>query len=84
MDLLTDRNLMNKSNIAEGYDIFSGDVDPTNQSNQKYSEVHTGDEWLPARDRFCSPPVNDMIVELIFGSPLRNTCDILIVKSASV
>ena len=27
LDLLTDRNLMNKSNIAEGYDIFSGDVD---------------------------------------------------------
>ena len=28
LDLLTDQNLMNKSNIAEGYDIFSGDVDP--------------------------------------------------------
>ena len=27
LDLLTDQNLMNKSNIAEGYDIFSGDVD---------------------------------------------------------
>ena len=32
LDLLTDQNLMNKSNIAEGYDIFSGDVDPNNQS----------------------------------------------------
>jgi hypothetical protein len=46
LDLLADQNLMNQSNIAEGYDIFSGDVDPNNQSNQKYSEVHTGDEWL--------------------------------------
>jgi len=55
LDLLTDQNLMNQSNIAEGYDIFSGDVDPNNQSNQKYSEVHTGDEWLSARDHFCSP-----------------------------
>ncbi len=35
LDLLTDQNLMNNSNIAEGYDIFSGDVDPNNQSNQK-------------------------------------------------
>jgi hypothetical protein len=31
--LLTDQHLMNNSNIAEGYDIFSGDVDPNNQSN---------------------------------------------------
>jgi hypothetical protein len=71
LDLLTDHNLMNKSNIAEGYDIFSGDVDPNNPSNRKYSEVHTGDEWLPARDRFCSPPDlnhNDMPIALIiFG-----------------
>ena len=71
LDLLTDKNLMNKSNFAEGYDIFSGDVDPNHESNQKYSEVHTGDEWLPARDRFCSPPDlthNDMPIALIiFG-----------------
>ena len=71
LDLLTDQNLMNNSNIAEGYDIISGDVDPNNQSYQKYSEVHTGDEWLPARDCFCSPPDlthNDMPIALIiFG-----------------
>ena len=71
LDLLTDQNLMNNANIAEGYDIFSGDVDPNNPSNQKYSEAHTGDEWLPARDRFCSSPDdthNDMPVALIiFG-----------------
>ena len=71
LDLLTDKNLMNKSNFAEGYDIFSGDVDPNHESNQKYSEVHTGDEWLLARDHFCSPPDlthNDMPIALIiFG-----------------
>jgi hypothetical protein len=71
LDLLSSQNLMNKSNIAEGYDIFSGYVDPNNPSNQKYSEVHTGDEWLPARDCFCSPPDlthNDMPIALIiFG-----------------
>ena len=59
---------MNNSNIAEGYDLFSGDVDPNNPSNQKYSEVHTGDEWLPAHDHFCSSPDvthNDMSVAII-------------------
>ncbi len=35
LDLLSNENLMNKSNIAEGYDVFSGDVDPTNQFYQK-------------------------------------------------
>ncbi len=71
LDLLTNQILMNNSNIAEGYNVFSGDVDPNNQSNQKYSEVYTGDEWLPARDRFCPPPdatQNDMPIALIiFG-----------------
>ncbi len=37
LDLLSNENLMNKPNIAEGYDVFSGDVDPTNQSNKKYN-----------------------------------------------
>ena len=73
LDLLTDKNLMNNANIAEGYNMFfDGDVDPNNPSNQKYSEVHIGDEWLPARDRFCSSPDdthNDMPVALIiFGN----------------
>ncbi len=31
LGLLTDQNIMNQSNIAEGCDIFSGDVDPNNQ-----------------------------------------------------
>ena len=75
LDLLTDQNLMINANIAEGYNIFSGDVDLNNPSNQKYSEVHTGDEWLPARDRYCSSPDdihNDMPVALIiFGDKLH-------------
>jgi hypothetical protein len=24
-------------------------------SNNNYGEIHTGDEWLPARNRFCCP-----------------------------
>ena len=71
LDLLTNQNLMKKTNIVEGYDLASGDVNPNNQCNQKYSEIHTGDEWLPARDSFCNPPDdthNDMPIALvIFG-----------------
>jgi len=71
LDLLTNPNTMNNNNIAEGYDVFTGDVDPRNISNNRYGEIHTGDEWLPARNRFCHPPDdthNDMPVGLvIFG-----------------
>ncbi len=54
LDLLSKQNLMNNSNIAVR--CIQGDGDQKNQSNQKYSEIHTGDEWLPARVRFCPPP----------------------------
>jgi hypothetical protein len=73
MDILTNTNteLMNKENIAEGYDIFTGDVDENHKSNRKYGEIHTGDEWIPARDRYCRPHdnfTNDMPVGIvIFG-----------------
>ena len=59
--------------MAEGCHVFS--VDPNNQSNQNYSVIHTGDEWLPARDRFCSSPDvthNDLPIGLIiFGDKLH-------------
>ena len=35
------------------------------------TEIHTGDEWIPARDHFCSRPDvnhNDMLVELVIFS----------------
>ena len=73
MDILTNTNteLMNKENIAEGYDIFTGDVDENHKSNRKYGEIHTGDEWIPARDRYCRPHdnfTNDMPAGIvIFG-----------------
>jgi hypothetical protein len=67
MDLLTDPELMAKENFAEGYDIFTGDADDTHPSNQNYGEIHTGDEWIPARNRYCRSP-NDMpIAIIIFG-----------------
>ena len=48
LDLLTNPELMNTTNIAEGYNVFTGDVDENNIANKKYVEIHTRDEWLPA------------------------------------
>ncbi len=71
LDLLTNPNLMKTNNLAKGYDVLTGIVDDNVMSNKQYGEIHTGDEWLPARNRFCSPPDDfhyDMPVGLvIFG-----------------
>ncbi len=53
ISLLSDNSLMDKNNFAEGHNIFNGNVDENNPSNSKYGEVHTGDAWLPARNRHC-------------------------------
>jgi hypothetical protein len=54
--LLTDQTIMVDTNFADGYDVLTGDVDVNNPTNDKYGEVHTGDAWIPARDRYCSNP----------------------------
>ena len=70
-DILTNSELMKKVNIAKGYDIFTGNVDENHSENKLYGEIHTGDEWIPARDRYCRPhdaSTNDMPVGMvIFG-----------------
>jgi hypothetical protein len=52
ISLLTDPSVMNKKNFTEGYNKLTGEVD-NHTANNKYGEVHTGDAWLPARDRYC-------------------------------
>jgi hypothetical protein len=52
ISLLTDPSLMNKKNFAEDYNVFTGEVDD-HPANNKYGEVHTGDAWISARDRYC-------------------------------
>jgi hypothetical protein len=54
---------MNEKKFAEGYDVFTGEVD-NHLANNKYGEVHTGDAWIPARDRYCQNNT-DMLVGLI-------------------
>jgi hypothetical protein len=59
---------MNQENIADGYDIFTGDVDENHKSNCNYGEKHTGDEWIPARDGYCRPHDNlQMTCQLVLS-----------------
>jgi hypothetical protein len=43
--------------------VLTEEVD-NHPANNKYGEVHTGDAWLPARDRYCQNKT-DMPVGLI-------------------
>jgi hypothetical protein len=54
ISLLTDPLLMTDSNFAKGYSVLTGKVGMNNPCNSKYSEVHTCDAWLPARNRYCT------------------------------
>ena len=68
MDILSNSDIMKQENFADGYDIFTGDVDESHPSNKNYGEIHTGDEWIPARDKFCRSDSDDMPVSIvIFG-----------------
>jgi hypothetical protein len=71
LDLVTNPSTMNDSNIAAGYDLFTGNVDDSFPDNQCYGEVHTGDEWIKAKNRYCTNTDeidNDMPIALIvFG-----------------
>jgi hypothetical protein len=66
ISLLSDPSVINKKNFAEGYNVLTGEVE-NHPANNKYGEIHTGDAWLPARDRYYQNKT-DMPVELIvFG-----------------
>ncbi len=67
--LLTDQTIMVDTNFADGYDVLTRDVEVNNLSNDKYGEVHTGDAWIPPRDRYCSNPQspNMPIGLIVFG-----------------
>jgi hypothetical protein len=68
ISLLSDPSVINKKNFAEGYNVLTGEVDnhPAN-ANNKYGEVHTGDAWLPARDRYCQNKTDMPVGLIVFG-----------------
>ena len=59
LDILTNKSCMQEQNLAPGYDVFTGNVDEKHIDNQRYVEIHTGNSWLPARDRFCPCKENE-------------------------
>jgi hypothetical protein len=59
LDLLSNPTAMQQSNFADGYNVLTGAVDANHPANTKYDEVHTGNAWIPARDRYCPPNVTD-------------------------
>jgi hypothetical protein len=58
LDILTNPICIQESNFAPGYNVFTGDVDENYDENKMYGEIHTGNAWLPARDKFCNPNNN--------------------------
>jgi hypothetical protein len=76
LDLVTNPLTMNDSNIAAGYDVFTGNVDGSFPDNQYYGEVHTGDEWIKAKNRYCTNTdemENEMPIALIVFADKSHT-----------
>ena len=71
ISLLTDPTLMNEQFFPEGYNVLTGVVE-NNTVNDKYGEVHTGDAWIPARNRYCHNQ-HDMPVALIVFADKSHT-----------
>jgi hypothetical protein len=66
ISLLNDPSAINKKNFAEGYNALTGKVD-NHPANNKYEEVHTGDAWLPARDRYHQNKTDIPVGLIVFG-----------------
>jgi hypothetical protein len=66
ISLLSDPSVMNKTNLAEGYNVLTGKVD-NHPANNKYGEIHTADSWLPARDRYCQIKTDMPVGLIVFG-----------------
>jgi hypothetical protein len=68
LSLLHDPALMKKENIADGYNIFTGEEWDDEACNNNYGEIHTGDAWTPARLRYCGIECKYMPIALVlFG-----------------
>jgi hypothetical protein len=66
ISLLSDPSVMNEQNFAEGYNVLTGKID-NHPANNKHGEVHTGDAWLPARDRYCQNKTDMPVGLIVFG-----------------
>jgi hypothetical protein len=64
--LLSDTSVMNEKNFAEGYNVLTGEGH-NHPADNKYGEIHTGDAWLPARDRYCQNKTDTPVGLIVFG-----------------
>jgi hypothetical protein len=62
LSLLHDDNIMCEDNFAKakGLNIFTGIVHDDYEPNNRYGEIHTGDAWNSAREKFCGKDGNYM------------------------
>jgi hypothetical protein len=68
MSMLTDDQIMNPNNIAQGYNLFSGKSVEGQGHDDVYGEIHTGNIWDKTVDRFCgNHPQNMPLGLVIFG-----------------
>ena len=69
LSILHDESLMRDDNFAPGMDIFTGEVHKTcSTTNDVFGEIHTGDAWTPAVERFCGTEKKYMPLGLVvFG-----------------
>lgn len=59
---------MTRENLAEGYNIFTGEQFDIDECNNNYGEIHTGDSWKPALYRHCGRDRKYMPIALVlFG-----------------
>ncbi len=53
LSILDDVNIICDENFANGLDIFTGIVCGNCEPNNCYGEIHTGNAWNSAREKFC-------------------------------
>jgi hypothetical protein len=66
ISLLSDPSVMNENNFAEEYNVLTDKVD-NHPAINKYGEVHTGDAWVPVRDRYCQIKTDMPVRLILFG-----------------
>jgi hypothetical protein len=80
--LFIDPLLVTDSNFAKGYNVLTGEIDMNNPCNLKYGKVHTGDAWLPARNRYSTVTKQQTmpVALIVFGdkshTDLHGTCSL--------
>ena len=73
LSILHDDTLMRTDNFAPGLDIFTGNVDDECEANNYFGEIHTGDAWLPAKNRICGSTGRYMPFGIIIFGDKSNT-----------